>query len=219
MRVFDRKRWLRFRLGTFLSIFAGAAAMLAFVGMEVRRCHREVAAVQRLREDYPVSIQYGRRFDDGPGEFYLDQAESYQYGPQWLKELLGVDIFCCVKSVSVLAPGNIESYKPNERGEWILDMTYKTGLTDGQLEYILAFPHLHTLDLSWHPVTDQGISRLAKLKSLRVLMLSRSAVADGCVEFLSLVSTLEKLDVSRTLMSDSAVDDLAERLPDCQLTR
>lgn len=212
-----KKRWMRISLLAMMVAMTGLAIAFAWVSNEVRRCRAEDEAVTWLRNEYPhpTSIGFGNRFDHVDEGSIIIVPNSTE-GPPWLARMLGVDIWRTVKSVSVLAPGNTLNYE-DSTGEWLPSVKYTSGLGSEELKHILAFRYLKSLDLSWHPIDDEGVHQLCQLDSLQSLGLGYTKVTDDAARYLNRLRQLKTLGLQHTKVSKGAVDRLGDSLPNCEI--
>ena len=124
-----------------------------------------------------------------------------------------------MKSVGATAPGNTLNSKQNSAGEWLPDVKYVTGLTPDDLKHIMAFRHLKTASLAWHPIDDEGVHQLCQLDSLQYLGLAKTKVTDNATVHLNRLKQLRTLDLQETLVSETAIDRLGELLPNCEILK
>lgn len=182
-----RRRWLRFSL---------RAAMIAltlicvWLGLTANRANRQKRSVEALRKagaevsyDYEVN-EYGSRDPRKP--------TPPAPGPDWLRNIIGVDYFATAATVN---------FHPQDD---ILEETFDS---------LADLPHLRSLAFANIQVTDARIARLANLTELQVLTLRNSSIADGGWEFLEHFSRLKRLQLDGRNVNDftlSHIKGLAE---------
>ncbi|HLJ10948.1 MAG TPA: hypothetical protein VKU82_07155, partial [Planctomycetaceae bacterium] len=76
---------------------------------------------------------------------------------------------------------------------------------DDGLSALFVQPGIDMLDLSYSPVTDQGLQHLRELKSLKTLWLDKTAVTDAGLANLKMLQNLELLSVRWTAVSDAGL--------------
>lgn len=92
--------------------------------------------------------------------------------------------------------------------------TWFSGIDDGVLPLLRAFPALRSLDLSGAKITDAGAADLAKLTQLESLSLFGNHVSRHTLEQLAPLAELRELNVSSTRIDDT---DLALLAPFSEL--
>ena len=68
-------------------------------------------------------------------------------------------------------------------------------------------------------ITDEGVKRIAAMKSITRLVLSRTAVTDEGAKALATLDKLIVLNVADTKVSAETVKELQKLLPKCKITR
>jgi hypothetical protein len=106
--------------------------------------------------------------------------------PKWLGDLIGVDYFGSVVSVSF----------PNG------------GASDPDLVHIGRLARLGWLDIRSPTVTDKGLAQLKELNSLHTLHLGGTAISDAGMEHLGRLTSLEWLSLADTRVSDVGIERL-----------
>lgn len=89
-----------------------------------------------------------------------------------------------------------------------------TGWDQTDYSILTRMPDVVVLQMANSDVTDQTLSYLAKLKSLRELDVAGSQITDAGVAKLSGLTKLQKLIISRTKVSDHGLGLLLDKLPE-----
>ena len=140
--------------------------------------------------------------------------------PQWCVDLVGIDFFATVTSVSyfewgVPMPENKRNFLAladlNHLRE--LDVFESTFPSD-----ILAdMTSITRLSVVRHTLTDVDATNIAQLKQLQVLVLCENNLSDAGAFSLAGLPNLTELDVSGNFVTDEAVDRLRTLLPNCEV--
>src|SRR5262245_10655415 len=80
-----------------------------------------------------------------------------------------------------------------------------TKTSDADLAVLGKIPGIHTLDLSFTQVTDEGLASFAGYKDLRHLTLMGTKVTDAAIVPLSRILNLYTLNVAKTAVTDKGV--------------
>ena len=168
-----RRRWFQFRLRTlFCCVFIFSVLCALFV----KPSHVEQGPIactiytdlgRRTNKDVPdadsiVSVDFceGRLFDQRRGPLVMPPFMGSYSGPPGFAPALPAEA-----PEPDLARGFTGFDRPN----------------DADIDVLLRFGNLEELDLSLSKVTDDGLSRLAVLKHLKLLYLYKTNVSDGAV--------------------------------------
>jgi hypothetical protein len=159
-----RRRWLRFSLRSFL---LAVTVLVLAMGWKFNRVWNQrlvVAEVQRLNG--------WSAYDD----FRLrrNSRSSLNYtapGPEWLRSILGQDIFSDVVYIGL----------------------YDPRVTDDTLALIARLPHLHELHIKSDNVTDAGVAHLARLSQLESLAIHSKKLTDAGLANLTGLKNLKAL--------------------------
>lgn len=95
----------------------------------------------------------------------------------------------------------------------------RTQLTDAGLAHLAGLIRLQELYLSGTSVTDAGLAHLAGLNGLQALGLNGTQVTDAGLVHLAGLTGLQWLWLSGTQVSDAGVEELRQKLPNCQIFR
>ena len=186
-----KRRWLAYSMKTFLLLLTGFAIWL---GLLVHRVNNQKEAVQWERE-HGGSVRYDFQYDEYD-EFYLKKGAEPP-GPDWLRELIGIDYFADVLRVDFVGV-EVNDLTPLASLNQLqhLDIA-ATQVTD--LEPLRELTELQTLWLIKTSVSDLG--PLRELTQLRGLFLRNTRVSD--------LGPLRELTQMRSLgLSNTPVSDL-----------
>jgi len=159
------QRWFRFRLRTMLV----AIAMISlWLSTTANRANKQRRAVEKIKAaggvvgyDYEVDGNFNRREDDPSPP-----------GPDWLRNLIGVDYFATVIYVEFNTADDqslaVVKDLPNLRA---LELTDDVKLTDAGLECVRDLPQLEALYIDGcEKLTDACLRHLRSLKHLSCLI-------------------------------------------------
>ena len=136
-------------------------------------------------------------------------------GPLWLRNLVGVDFLCDVRTLSYVqaTDADLERLK----GLASLDMLglNHTEVTDAGLMHLKGLSNLKMLGLNCTEVTDAGLVHLKRLPSLQEVTLWNTQVTDAGLVHLKGLTSLRRLYLDGTQVSDDGVQDLRKALPNC----
>jgi hypothetical protein len=173
-----KRRWFQFSLRTTM---VAVTLLCIWLGVVCNRANRQRRAVEALTKaggyvwyDYEAD-EIGRHFVNGPPPS----------GPEWLRNLIGMDYFETVASVNI----NI-----------------KNAADEDSLSPIVDLPHLRGLSLTGASVTDSMLVRLKGLTKLRCLSVfyATSVSDDGWVP-LAHLTNLTELNLIECHVTDSAL--------------
>ncbi len=176
------KRFLRFRLSTFLIAFTIFAIWLGWYVHSVRQQQAAVAVIKR----FGGWIYYDFQFVSGK---FNPQAKSWV--PDWLRTRLGTDFFHSVVRVNMVY---------NDDGPKRLD----NGQVSGEaLEYIRQLPRVEELLLKETQATDENLHYLKRLKRLRRLYMWDAAdVSDVGIQQLAGLRNLQYVHCNGAHLTD-----------------
>ncbi len=160
------RRWFQFRLSWLL---IAVTCISVWLGVWVHRSRRQRDAITALRNaDDGVSIEYD--FEDArPNSTSGILPPPRPPGPNWLRELAGIDFVADVVRVNTFG--------------W--QLSNGSAFTDADANLLGAFPKLKHLRLDQVDVTDRGLDRVAKLHALETLYLRHLPVTDAGIERLT----------------------------------
>ncbi len=85
------------------------------------------------------------------------------------------------------------------------------------LEFVAKMKSLRELDLIDTSINDESIGRIKNLPQLQTLKLSKTNVSAKCASVLSSLPSLSHLELGQTSFSLQDLDDLARRMPYCEI--
>jgi len=148
-----KRRWYQFRLRTLLLLVVLVSVGMSWFTVKLHRARRQRAAVQGILGS-GGSVLYDYDYVDD-GRVTLGGQPP---GPAWLRETLGVDFFCDVKTVLLLSDAGAEHLEGLTSVEWVvLD---GPGVTDAVLDRLKGASRLRHLILVDTSVTDEGVKEL-----------------------------------------------------------
>ncbi len=194
-----KRRWLRYSLRSMLLVTLVISAWLAW---NVNRASRQRKAVEHLRSlDRSVWISY----DFEVGEYGLYVNDAAPPGPDWLRELVGVDF---LSDVVKLESGKILDPDLND----VHDLTAlkycrfsHAPITDEGVASLSGNTRLEILDLSGTAITDDALSHLERASKLTVLQLSQTNITDAGLVHLRQFPDLEDLWLGHTKITDEGL--------------
>ena len=218
-----KRRWFRFRLRTLLVVMTALCVWLGFKVNAARRQKEAVTAI--LKAGGTVSFDY-QMVQPGPGnptDFAID-SNALPSGPTWLRNVLGVDFFSNVISVSLtdrvieeselakiiqlpeLRELNLRLTKviPNGSGQQRL-------FRDSDIAGLARISQLQWLVLSGDDTNGSGVGSLANLGHLQSLWFgTKSAhLDDAGMEQLGKLTNLENVLFSAARLTDTGFGHLA----------
>jgi hypothetical protein len=182
------RRWLRFRLRTFLLVHT---ALCIWLGVKANQARRQKEAVEALLE-LGATVRYAHQRDDtNPTEF--DSSKDLGV-PDWLRRLAGDDFFQTVALIQL--PETV---------------------TDQDLVHLAALAHLERLIFSQESyqeiaITDAGLDHLPRPDRLVSLAAANTRIGDAFLKRLAGATALETLHLSGTRVTDEGLRSLP-RLP------
>jgi len=222
------RRWLQYSLRSLLLLtllLSLAMGWLANRAITQRRAVRQILEVGG-------TVRYGYQFAEemhgldtyltGGPQYVLVKGERTRFvpdaeppGPEWLRELIGIDYLDNVVRVELRDNDRAHTALMHIgalRKVWFVDLT-NTPVGDEQLAYLAELPALRTLKLADTKVTDAGLQHLKNLHRLEWLDVSRTGVTDAGLEHLRALPSLREIDLLGTRVSEKGVTDLQRALP------
>jgi len=143
-------------------------------------------------------------------------------GPQWLRKLLGEQLFVNVSMVGLCGTvvdtdallGHIKGFT---QIQWLL--LTRSNVSDAGLEHLEGLNRLRSLDLDGTMVSDTGLEHFKGLPNLQQLNLSDTRVSDSGLEHLKGLTKLRWLGLAGTKVSDAGVRNLQKALSNVQIDR
>ncbi len=136
---------------------------LAWFGHEIKQAREQREAAEALRK---LGAWVFYDYQDLEGNSYPPPGQPP--GPQWLRNMIGDDLFIEVVQIRSGPPG------PGPSG-----FTPRLRMRDSDLVCLKACPNLEALDLERSQVTDAGMVHLRPLSKLKTLNLSETEVTDA----------------------------------------
>ena len=197
-----KRRWFQFSLRTLMIVVVIVAIPCAWLGRKIERKRQEREAVAAIKKM------------GGLVGYDYQMAGAKPPGPDWLRNVLGENIFSEVASVSYyFGKANVTDTEAVQLRELAalqkLDLS-DTSLTDAGLANLKGLIHLDTLDLSRTNVTDAGLKYLSGLNQLEALVLIRTDVSDAGLEGVKELTKLRQLYLPETNVSDAGLENLKE---------
>lgn len=192
-----RRRWFQFSLRSLLIFTMICAVACGWLGSRIEKKRKEreaVEAIIKLRGNayYDYELDRGNPNHDPPG-------------PEWLRKLLGENLFSDVSVVLLrnVAKPRIECVEPLTQ----LHMLRLDGsnVTDADLARLEGLINLDYLELSGTKVTDDGLEHLTGLSKLQELRLNETAVSDIGLIRLKRLTQLRELSLCATKVTDNGL--------------
>jgi hypothetical protein len=194
------RRWFQFSLR---GLMVAVTLLCCVAGVVSSQAIRQRRAVERLKELHAV-VYY---------DFQVDAAlkprtdDPEPPGPDWLRELIGLDYFASVVSVqtNLASDDFVESAAacPHLRD---LGIYCDSKISDGAWEHLKQLTTLESLRL--RGMRDSAMSNLAPLVRLRHLYVINTNVGDAGLVHLKGLSQLETLELTGTHVTDAGVLEL-----------
>jgi len=192
----------RFSMAT---MFVFATIVCIVLGLVVRVAERQKRAVEALRSLDVVTIYYDYELDE---DLKLKQ-DAERPGPDWLRNLIGVDYFATV--VYVELSGDTINHL------LVQSEVYEVTVPGDVSRHLRDFSDLKSLNLSAAPITNRDIEHFASSTGLRKLDLSYTFLSDAGLSKLSHLTELRELNLSQTKTTKEGVVDLRRALPNCKI--
>ena len=195
--IMRRRRFFRFSVRTFLSLFTVVAICLAVIVNNANTQRKAVERVLELGGDIEYELAIGNVSLELPlrvlrrTRAFVAKTQTPQKppGPAWMRRVLGHHYFFRVAYVS-------------------LPWSHDSVVTDADLEEISKLSTLRRLDVHSKKVTDAGLAHIARLQNLEVLDLSGTCIQGDGFRYLAGCSKLERLVLSGTSITDSSINHL-----------
>ncbi len=204
----SRRRWLhQYGLRTLLLLAVLENIALGCIVVRMQNAERQRQAREILQTaHWGVLHQF---MHDSDFDFVVPPRQP---GPQWLRDIFGVDFLSNVTWVRVpdLEHGAILNtdldclacFPRLER----LDLECRA--TDGVLMRLRGMKSLAWLDARQGTVTDVGLRNLEELTAVRFLFLTNTPITDAGLEYLKGLTELSWLDLERTRITDAGLQQL-----------
>jgi hypothetical protein len=175
----SRRRWLRFSLRT---LVVAVTLFCLWLGVTSNRANQQRRAVDALRAA-GAEILYDYQVNEDGGHD-LSKPLPPPPGPDWLRNIIGLDYFATAVCVDVHPQDDI---------------------TDETFDSLANLPHLRRVSIVGLGVTDARIARLGNLKELHTLFVRNSSITDGGWELLEHLPQLKRLRLDGPNVSDSTL--------------
>jgi hypothetical protein len=218
------RRWFRFSLRTLLVFVTIASAGFGWIGMQVRKVHRQRVAVEAIKKmggclfyDYEVAAF----LDDIPPKDPSIRPAAIPPGPEWLRKVVGDDFLAKVVKVDRV-PAEFSDDAMVHFATLVtlrqLDLNF-TDVTDAGLGYLEGLRDLQALDLGHTQVTDAGLVHFKQLDKLRWLNLTKTDVTDSGLIHLRQLAQLRDLYLLDTQVTNAGCLELQKWLPNLEIHR
>ena len=174
-----RRRWFRFSLRSLLLLVVLVAIPLGWKVNRVRNQRMVVAEIEKL---------HGQMYYDYQRNFIGGSTSAAPPGPNWLRDILGVDYFADVVHVNVSGPQ----------------------VTDKTLARLLSLPHLQLLGVDSDEITDSEVALVARSKELIGFNLKAKTITVAGIDHLQGLPTLQYLRLYGSEVNDSWVEHIAK---------
>jgi hypothetical protein len=205
-----KRRWFQFSLRTLLIGVTLLAVLLGVISFRANRQRMAVEAIKKL--DGKVAYDF-----ETNEEGWDVRDDARPPGPNWLRNLIGVDYFATVVAVK------INTTKDTDDGSVavIRELPHLRSLvltgpnvTDSTLDHLKGLIELRGLYLFGTQVTDAGLGQLENLSGLEILHLRGSnKITDAGLRHLRKLTRLEFIDLAGTAVSEAGMQDLKRALP------
>ncbi|MCE5266349.1 MAG: hypothetical protein LLG00_00485 [Planctomycetaceae bacterium] len=196
-----RRRWCQYSLRTLLMFMVLASLGVSWFAVKMRQASRQREAAESL-------------FSRGAYCFYdyMDDLSLQPPGPDWLRDLLGVDFFSDI--VEVHSPGGNELERlavlPQLTRLSITDALGKDDsqrVTDASVRMIRGLKRLEKLEITSNDITDAGLEPIGELTRLRELYLTVHSpeITDEAFAPLQRLSALDTLWLDCPQMTDEGL--------------
>jgi Leucine-rich repeat (LRR) protein len=235
-----KRRWLQFSLRTLMIFTLICAVASAWVAKRMEQKRKEREAVEAI-ENHGGTVFY----DSQITLLGNHTSSAERQGPEWLRTVLGENIFSEVKSVyfpncvsvsddvlvnlevlteletldfaccNGLTDASLAHFKRLAKLQRLV--LHRTQVTDAGLEQLRGLTQLQTLDLQGAQITDAGLRHLKGLTQLQTLELTVTKVTDAGLKRLKGLTQLQTLELSNTKVTNAGVEDLEKALPNCKI--
>ncbi len=229
-----KRRWFRFSLRTMMVV---VTLLCCFAGIVSSQASRQRRAVERIKKLHGV-VFYDFQLD---ADLKPRTDDPEPPGPEWLRELIGLDYFATVISarINVATDDFLESAAdfPHLRdlrigcdskisdGAWehlkqltTLESLYLRGMRDSAMSNLTPLNRLRLLYIIDTDVNDPGLAYLKGLNQLHTLELTGTKVTDeGICDLLKGFSQLQRLDLRGTKVTQEGIREIRAALPGCKL--
>jgi hypothetical protein len=198
-----RRRLFRFSLRTLLVVLT---ALCLLLGYKVRHVQQQQAAVAWVQQMHGV-VTYDFEVNGSGAPVPYAQPP----GPNWLRQLIGVDYFASVVGVNLTNP-LVNDVTPLATLLSLKELCVQnTAVSD--LSPLAKLTRLERLRLISTPVTD--VSMVPTLTKLRALRLGYCRITS--LSALTRVRELKKLELHEVPVEDREIAELHKALPACDI--
>jgi Leucine Rich repeat len=208
-----KRRWFQFSLRALMIAVTLLCVAMSVVSSQASRQRR---AVERIKAVHGI-VDYGYQLD---AELRPRTDDPAAPGPDWLRNLIGIDYFATATAVRVnlgsdellAAAGEL----PHLR---LLQVACISNVSDRGLEHIEGLAELETLYLASNTITNAGLEQLKGMTHLHSLYLRGTgmAVTDAGLTPIKGLTQLRTLSLVGTHVSAAGVKDLVKALPNCKV--
>lgn len=156
-----KRRWLRYSLRTFLLLLT---VFSVWLGLLVNRVHKQKGAVDWVKE-MGGTVSYDFQWD--PEQLFPMHPDTKPPGPDWLRELIGVDYFANVVLVN-LTDTHVSDITP------LQDLPHLQSLSLRGSPVSEIKPLSDLTELDWVDLSDTTVSDLGPLVGMKITMLGLS---------------------------------------------
>jgi hypothetical protein len=197
-----RRGWLKFSLRSLLLVSTLLSLGLGWIGNTIVRVKRQRASVAKIH------AAGGRvRFDY---QWRLDQEPP---GPEWMRILVGDDVFASVDAVTVdfadVKDPDLVFAAIKQLPRLRCAELKGAAVTDSRLAEALNFKPLHILSLTSARVTPAGLAQLRDASDLDFLELRGEWVGDDTMAAVGSIPNLHILVLDQTDISDLGLGHVA----------
>jgi hypothetical protein len=199
------RRWFRFSLRTMMVV---VTLLCVWLGVVSNRANRQRRAVETITS-HSGHVRYDYQRDDPfAGNPFADDPPPP--GPDWMRNLIGIDYFATVVEVDinedvanddiVAALGDLPHLRSLALGG--------AGVTDSVLARARRMDQLHTLGVGWSAVSEAGWEPIEQLSNLKRLFLAGPNVSDSTLSHFKGLSELTILALNEVQVTDSGLKQL-----------
>lgn len=174
------------------------------------------SAIELRRSGYIVHCENTRRAAEErikPLGGYIGWRER---GPGWLTQLIGRDVFAVPDEVAFmnepLKDDDLKALSGLEEARHLL-ISQNSAFTGSGLRHLTGMTNLESLYIYDVPLTDDGLSKLPKIPTLRSIELLATILTDKSIPFIEEFDCVDKIDVGSESLSKEAVRALDARMP------
>jgi Leucine rich repeat len=199
------RRFPRFSVRGLIVVVVLIGAGLGWLVRSARIQRDAVATIERS----VGSASYDWQYRDG-----IDIRGGMPWAPPWLVDLVGVDYFGHVTSVSLNGELSDDALVHAGRLTQLesLDLA-GSSVCDAELAHLTGLTNLSTLDLQGTQITELGLAHLKGLSNLSYLRLAYTGISHAGLEHVKRLTSLSGLDLRGTTVTDAGMKGLRKALP------